>query len=108
MGKAEILREIKVAEEKVRKLATEAEEKRRQLQAEGMRRFLEKIERADAELRKELDSQVVSAKSRIDDRKKSQLEEGNRAAQNLSLEAKKRMVVAKEFVLSEFERAIDA
>lgn len=108
MGKAEILREIKVAEEKVRKLATEAEEKRRQLQAEGIRRFLEKIERADAELRKELDSQIVSAKSRIDDRKKSQLEEGNRAAQNLSLEAKKRMVVAKEFVLSEFERAIDA
>jgi len=108
LGKAEILREIKVAEEKVRKLATEAEEKRRQLQAEGMRRFLEKIERANAELRKELDSQVVSAKSRIDDRKKSQLEEGNRAAQNLSLEAKKRMVVAKEFVLSEFERAIDA
>ena len=108
LGKAEILREIKVAEEKVRKLATEAEEKRRQLQAEGIRRFLEKIERADAELRKELDSQIVSAKSRIDDRKKSQLEEGNRAAQNLSLEAKKRMVVAKEFVLSEFERAIDA
>jgi len=108
LGKAEILREIKVAEGKVRKMTAEAEDKRKQLQAEGKRRSLEKIERADSELRKELDSAVATARSRIDGRKKMLLENGNKTAQDLSLEAKKRSDVAKEFVLSEFERAIDA
>ena len=108
MGKAEILRDIKVAEAKVRKLTAEAEEKRKQLQAEGKRGALEKTERADAELRRELDAKIAAAKTRIDDKKRSLLEEGNRRAQALSLEAKKRMAGSKEFVLSEFERAIDA
>ena len=108
LGKAEILREIKVAEEKVRKMTAEAEEKRKQLQAEGKRMSLDKNERADAESRKELDSAVAAAKSRIEEKKRSLLEDGNKAAANLSLDSSKRAGAAKQFVLSEFERAIDA
>jgi len=108
LGKAEILQQIKDAEEKVRALTKEAEDRRKQLQAEGKRRALEKIEAADAELRKGIDSKMSEARSHIERRKKAMLDEGARKAEALTANARQRMSKAKEFVLTEFERAIDA
>lgn len=108
MGKAEILQQIKDAEEKVRAVTKEAEERRRQLQAEGKRRAIEKVDAADAALRKDIDSRVSEAKSRIERRKKAMLDEGAKKADALAVSARQRMGKAKEFVLTEFERAIDA
>ncbi|MGQ9587092.1 MAG: hypothetical protein ACUVT7_01745 [Thermoplasmata archaeon] len=108
MGKAEILQEIKTAEEKVRAMTSEAEERRRQLQAEGKRLALEKIDRAEAELRRQLDAELAEAHSRIDSRRRLLLEEGTKKATAFISVAHQRMGAAKEFVLSEFERAIDA
>ena len=51
MEKAEILQQIKDAEEKVRIATKDAEERRKQLQAEGKRRSIEKLESAEAALR---------------------------------------------------------
>lgn len=108
MEKAEILQQIKDAEEKVRIATKEAEERRKQLQAEGKRRSIEKLESAEAALRKELDSRISEAKSRIDTQKKALLDEGTRKAEALTSNARQRMGKAREFVLTEFERAVDA
>ena len=108
MGKAEILHEIKTTEDKVRSMSKEAEERRKQLQAEGKRMAIQKIDSSDAVLRKEHDAKVAEARSRIDSRKRALLEDGARKAASLTSSARKRMGEAKEFVLSEFERAVDA
>lgn len=108
LEKAEILQQIKDAEEKVRIATKEAEERRKQLQAEGKRRSIEKLEAAEAALRKELDARVSAAKSRVDMQKKALLDEGTRKAEDMTSNARQRMEKAKEFVLTEFERAVDA
>jgi vacuolar-type H+-ATPase subunit H len=106
LGKTEILQQIKVAEEKVRVVTKEAEERRKQLQAEGKRRAIERID--DAALRKAVDSGISEARSRIERRKKAVLDEGAKKAEALTANARQRMGKAKEFVLTEFERAVDA
>ena len=108
MEKAEILQQIKAAEEKVRAATKNAEERRKQLQAEGKRRALENFEAAEASLRKEHELQVAVAKSRIDRQRKALLDEGARKAEALKSNARQRMDGAEEFVLEEFERAADA
>lgn len=108
MGKAEILQQIKETEEKVRVITKDAEERRKQLQAEGKRKAIEKIDAADAALRKELDSKLSEARLRIERQKKAVLDEGAAKAEALAANARQRMGKAKEFVLVEFERAIDA
>ena len=108
LGKAEILKQIKDAEEKVRAMTKEAEERRKQLQAEGKRAAIQRTEAAAAALRKKLDSEVAEAQAQIDVRKKALLEEGNKKASELTSNARLKMSQAKEFVLSEFERAVDA
>jgi vacuolar-type H+-ATPase subunit H len=108
LGKAEILKQIKDAEEKVRAMTKEAEERRKQLQAEGKRAAIQRAEAAAAALRKKLDSEVAEAQAQIDIRKKALLEEGNKKASELTSNARLKMSQAKEFVLSEFERAVDA
>jgi vacuolar-type H+-ATPase subunit H len=108
LGKTEILQQIKVAEEKVRVVTKEAEERRKQLQAEGKRRAIERIDAADAALRKAIDSRISEARSRIERRKKAVLDEGAKKAEALTANARQRMGKAKEFVLTEFERAVDA
>ena len=108
MGKAEILNKIREAEDKVEVLVKQAEEKRKQLQSEGKRRALEKVEAAEAALAKEMDDRMASAKAAVDTRKKAVLEEGKRRAEALESNAKKAAVKVKAFVLSEFERAADA
>ena len=108
MSKAEILNKIREAEDKVEVLVKQAEERRKQLQAEGKRRALEKVETAEAALVKEMDAKVASAKAAVETRKKAVLEEGKRRAEALESNAKKAAVKVKAFVLSEFERAADA
>ena len=108
MGKAEILHQIKMAEEHVRVVVKEAEEKRKQLQADGKRRALEKVEAADSELRKQTDARHAEAKGAVDARKKATLAEGARKAQALVSRARTNSGKVKALVLSEFERAADA
>ncbi len=108
MGKAEILHEIKTAEEKVRSMNKEAEERRKQLQAEGKRLALQKSEAAESALRMKLEAEAAEAQARTSLRKKGLLEEGQKRADALTANARKRMREAKEFVLTEFERAADA
>lgn len=108
MSKAEILNKIREAEDKVEVLVKQAEERRKQLQAEGKRRALEKVEAAEAALVKEMDAKQASAKAAVETRKKAVLEEGKRRAEALESNAKKAAVKVKAFVLSEFERAVDA
>ena len=108
LGKADILKQIKDSEEKVRAMTKDAEERRKQLQAEGRRAAIQRTEAAAAALKKKLDSEVAEAQAHIDVRKKALLEEGNKKASELSSNARLKMSQAKEFVLSEFERAVDA
>ncbi len=108
MGKQEILQQIKDAEEKVRLAAREAEEKRKQLQAEGKRRALEIIEGAEESIRKEYEARIAEAKAQLELRRKALLDEGSRKAEALASSARQRMGRAREFVLTEFERAVDA
>ncbi len=108
MGKAEILHQIKVAEEQVRKMTREAEDRRKQLQAEGKRLAMQRVEGAEAALRKQLDSKVAEAQRQVEGRKKVLLDEGAKKAAALASTAKRRMADTKAFVVSEFERAVDA
>ncbi len=108
MGKADILRQIKEAEENVREIAKGAEERRKALQAEGKRAAIQKVEGAEAELRKRLEAETAKALAEIERRKKTILEDGIRKAEVLTSNARGRMGDAKKYVLSEFERAVDA
>jgi V/A-type H+-transporting ATPase subunit G/H len=108
MGKAEILREIKSAEERVRQMVAEAEEVRRQLQSEGKRKALAETEAAEAAIRKQSDERLAKARAEVEVRKKALLDEGARRAEALSANARQNLAKAKAFVLSEFERAADA
>ncbi len=108
MGKAEILNDIKKAEEKVRAMALDAEEKRKQLQADGKRKAIEIMDTAEAATRAKNDAKLAKAKAEVGARKKVIMEEGAKNASALVTEARKKMTSAKEFVLSEFERAADA
>jgi V/A-type H+-transporting ATPase subunit G/H len=108
MGKAEILREIKSAEERVRQMVAEAEEVRRQLQSEGKRKALAEAEAAEAAIRKHSDERLAKARAEVEVRKKALLDEGARRAEALSANARQNLPKAKAFVLSEFERAADA
>ncbi|MEW5748139.1 MAG: hypothetical protein AB1793_05045 [Candidatus Thermoplasmatota archaeon] len=108
MGKAEILHQIKVAEEHVRTVVKDAEDKRKQLQADGKRRALERVEAADSELRKQVDARHAEAKRAVDARKQAVLAEGARKAEALVSRARRNSGKVKALVLSEFERAADA
>jgi V/A-type H+-transporting ATPase subunit G/H len=108
MGKAEILVDIKKAEEKVRAMALDAEDRRKHLQAEGKRSALAITEDAEASMRTESDAKLAKAKADINARRTLILNEGTKKASSLATEARQRMGDAKEFVLSEFERAADA
>jgi len=108
LGKADILRQIKEAEENVREITKGAEERRKALQAEGKRAAIQKIETAEAELRKRLEAETAKALAEIERRKKTILEDGIRKAEVLTSNARGRMGDAKKYVLSEFERAVDA
>jgi len=108
LGKADILRQIKEAEESVREMTTGAEERRKALQAEGKRMAIQRTEEAEAELRKRLEAETAKALAEIERRKKAVLEDGARKADVLTSAARARMGDAKKYVHSEFERAIDA
>lgn len=108
MGKADILRQIKEAEESVREMTRGAEERRKALQAEGKRLAIQRTEEAEAELRKQLEAETAKAIAEIERRKKAILEDGTRRAEALTSTARGRMDDAKKYVLSEFERAVDA
>jgi len=108
LEKADILQRIKDAEEKVRAATKDAEDKRKQLQAEGKRRAIEDVDAAALALRREIDTRIAEAKARIESRKKALLDEGARKADALTSSARQRAGKAREFVLSEFERAADA
>lgn len=108
MGKADILRQIKEAEENVREMTKGAEEKRKALQAEGKRTAIKRTEEAEADLRKRLEAETAKALAEIERRKKAVLEDGIRKAEALTSTARGRMGDAKKYVLSEFERAADA
>jgi vacuolar-type H+-ATPase subunit H len=108
MGKAEILHQIKEAEEKVRAMTKEAEEKRKQLQAEGKRRALGKIDAAEAAQRKQSEARIAEAQGRIAQRRKALVDDGARKAESLAADARRNSAKVKEFVLTEFERAVDA
>ncbi|MBN1678507.1 MAG: hypothetical protein JW880_08220 [Candidatus Thermoplasmatota archaeon] len=108
LGKADILRQIKEAEENVRKMTKAAEERRKALQAEGKRAAMQRTEEAEADLRRRLDSETAEALVQIERRKMAILEDGIRKAEILTSTARGRMGNAKKYVLSEFERAADA
>jgi vacuolar-type H+-ATPase subunit H len=108
LEKAEILLQIKQAEEKVRVAIKDAEDRRRQLQADGKRSAIEKIEAAEGALRREIDSRIAEEKARIDGRKKALLDEGMRKADALTSDARRKADKVRDFVLAEFERATDA
>jgi vacuolar-type H+-ATPase subunit H len=107
LGKAELLQQIKEAEERVRQMVKEAEGRRKQLQAEGKRRAIENTEHAEAKLREHLDSEMAAARATIDKRKQAILERGAAKAEELTAAARKNLAQAQEFVLTEFERAVD-
>lgn len=100
MGKAEILQQIKAAEEQVRTMVKDAEERRKQLQAEGKRRALEKIESADSLLKKQLEARTAEARARVEIRRKALLEEGAKKAEALSAGAMRNSAKVKDFVLT--------
>lgn len=108
LGKADILRQIKEAEESVREMTKGAEEKRKALQAEGKRAALQRTEEAEAEIRRRFEAETAKALADIERRKKAVLEDGMRKADVLTSTARGRMGDAKKYVLSEFERAVDA
>ncbi len=69
---------------------------------------IQKTDAAESVLRTKLEAKAAEAQARTNLRKKELLEEGQKRADALTANARKRMRDAKDFVLTEFERAVDA
>ncbi len=108
MTKAEILSEIKVAEEEAKASVARAIETKNKKISEAQAQSRDIIRGAEEEAHKYADSEVSKAKSLIKEDREKIIHKGKVDAEAIKANAKKNVAQATKFILTEFERAIDA
>jgi V/A-type H+-transporting ATPase subunit G/H len=108
MTKAEILSEIKVAEEDAKTSVASAIEEKNKKISEAQAQSRDIIRSAEVEAQKYADSEVSKAKALIKEDREKIIQKGKAEAEAIKAKAKKNVAPATKFILTEFERAVDA
>ncbi len=108
MTRAEILSDIKQAEEEAKKLVLQANEARIQKINETKAESREIIKRAECEAQQYAESEMSKAREIIKQEKEKIIGKGALEAEDTKKKAKKNITKATKFILTEFERAVNA
>lgn len=108
MTKAEILSEIKVAEEEAKASVARAIEAKNKKISDAQAQSRDIIRSAEEEARKDADSEIRKAKSLIKEEREKIIQKGKAEAEAIKAKAKNNVPQATKFILTEFERAVDA
>jgi len=108
MTKAEILSEIKVAEEEAKASVARAIEAKNKKISDAQAQSRDIIRNAEVEAQKYADSQVSKAKALIKEDREKIIQKGKTEADAIKAKAKNNVANATKFILTEFERAADA
>ncbi len=105
MTRAEILSEIKRAEDESKNLVAQANEARNQSISEAKAKAREIIRQAEEEALSFAGDEMGRARETIKEEREKLLEKGALSAEELKKKAKKNVAEATKFILTEFERA---
>lgn len=108
MTKANILSQIKKAEEDTRTMISEANEAKAKKVLEAKNRSRELINEAKNESAVIADSKISQAKEEIKSEKEKMLKEGITAAESIKSKANSNVVKATEYLVEQFERSMHA
>jgi V/A-type H+-transporting ATPase subunit G/H len=108
MTKAEILSEIKVAEEEAKASVARAIEAKNKKISEAQAQSRDIIRNAEVDAQKYADSEVSKTKALIKEDREKIIQKGKTEAETIKAKAKKNVANATKFILTEFERAVDA
>lgn len=108
MTKAEILSQIKKAEEDAESIISQADEAKTKKILEAKNQSRELIEKTEIDSQKAGDEKIAQAKTSVVSEKENLLKEGFAAADSIKSEAENNMAKAIETLEEQFERAIYA
>ncbi len=108
MTKIEILSEIKRAEDEVKTLVAGANEAKNKKMSEAQAQSREIIRKAGEEARKNAESEINAARKKIREEREKIIQKGVQEASEIKKKAKKNVAKATEYILTEFERTVDA
>ncbi len=108
MTRAEILSEIKRAEEESKALVSLAVEAQDQKISEAQAQSRDIIKSAEEEAQKYAESETNAARKKIKEERENLIEKGIKEANEVKNEAKTNIAKATKFMLTEFEREVDA
>ena len=108
MTKAEILSEIKVAEEESKALVARAIEAKNKKISDAQAQSRHIIRSAEEEAQKNADSEISKAKGLIKEDREKIINKGKMESEAIIAKATKNISSATKFILTEFERAVDA
>jgi V/A-type H+-transporting ATPase subunit G/H len=105
MTRAEILSEIKRAEDEAKNLVAQANEARNHKISEAKARSREILKRAEGEALQYEASEISKAREIIKEEREKFIKKGAEVAEEIKNKAKKNITKATKFILTEFERA---
>ncbi len=108
MTKAEILSEIKVAEEEAKASVARAVEAKNKKISDAQAQSRDIIRSAEEDAQKYADSEVSKAKALIKEEREKIIQKGKAESEAIKTKAKKNVPQATIFILTEFDRAVDA
>jgi len=108
MTRAEILSEIKKAEEDAKAMVAQAAEAKNKKISEAKVAAREITRKAEEDAAHLAESRINEARKHIQEEKGKIIEKGNLEASEIKQKAKKNVAKATKFILTEFERAADA
>ncbi len=108
MTRAEILSEIKRAEEEAKAQVAQANEAKNRKISEALARSREIIRKAEEEAQKYAESEINAARKMIKEEREKIIKKGNDETFEIKNKAKNNIAKATEFILTEFERAMNA
>jgi len=108
MTKAEILSQIKKAEEDAESIISQAEEAKTKIILEAKNKSRELLEKVQKDSQKTGEQKIAQAKSGIVSEKEKLLKEGFAVAESIKSDAEKNQAKATASLVEQFERAINA
>jgi len=108
MTRAEILSEIKKAEEEAKSTVAKVNESKNKMMSDAAAQSREIIRKAEEDARSSADSEINESKKVIKGEREKIVQKGVSDAIEIKNKAKKNVDKAVTFILSEFERATDA
>lgn len=108
VGKSETLLQVKDAEAKAKLLIEQADEKQRSIIAAARREAIDKVQKAEEDLRSKKESALSQEKLALATQRDELLRKGNEEAAGINGKAKDRVPKAKSLLKQQFERTLDA